>query len=130
MVQESHLLCKDAARFANKFYHPIAVSSALTKTKGVMVVCKRKLKCDIVDKEGQVAIAKIRMDRKNITLISAYAPNSFDAGFCDLLTKSLLDLAGFPLVLGANFNAVWDSNIDRTGGTGSRDQRLASDALR
>uniref|UniRef100_A0A8C1MQU0 Endonuclease/exonuclease/phosphatase domain-containing protein n=1 Tax=Cyprinus carpio TaxID=7962 RepID=A0A8C1MQU0_CYPCA len=27
MIQESHLLCKDVGRLANKFYHPIATSS-------------------------------------------------------------------------------------------------------
>lgn len=49
MIQESHLLCKDSGRLANKFYHPIATSSATTKCKGVMVLCKRKLKFDIID---------------------------------------------------------------------------------
>lgn len=61
-------------------------------------------------------------------LISAYAPNIFEAGFYDLLTKTLLDLAGFHLVVGADFNAVWDKNIDRTGEVENRDKRLASDA--
>lgn len=131
MIQESHFLCKDAGRFANKFYHSIATSSAATKSKGVMVVCKCKLKFDMIGSwAGRVAIAKIHLDGTNIALISAYAQNTFDTAFYDLLTKSLLDLAGFRLVLGADFNAVWDSNIDRTGGTESRDQRLASDALR
>ena len=38
MIQESHLLCKDAGRLANKLYHPIATSSAVSKSKGVMVL--------------------------------------------------------------------------------------------
>uniref|UniRef100_A0A671U7D5 exodeoxyribonuclease III n=1 Tax=Sparus aurata TaxID=8175 RepID=A0A671U7D5_SPAAU len=134
MIQESHLLCKDAGRLANRIYHPIATSSAATKSKGVMVLCKRKLKFDVigswVDDAGRIAIAKIRMDGKNIALISAYAPNVFDVAFYELLTKSLLDLTGFHVVLGADFNAVWDSSMDRTGGIESRDQRLASEALR
>ncbi|KAK1904885.1 LINE-1 retrotransposable element ORF2 protein [Dissostichus eleginoides] len=134
MIQESHLLRKDAARFANRLYHPIVFSSAPTKTKGVMIVCRRKLKFDLIgswtDKEGRLAIAKIRLDGQNIALISAYAPNTFEAGFYDQLTKTLRDLTGFRLVMGTDFNAVWDSNMDRTGGAESRDQRLASDALR
>lgn len=60
---------------------------------------------------------------------SAYAPKKFKAGFYDLLTKTLLDLTDFRLFLSADFNAVWDSNIDRTGGVESRDQCLASDVL-
>ena len=82
------------------------------------------------DDAGQIAIAKIRMDGINIALISAYTPNAFDAAFNELLTKSLLDLTEFHLVQGADFNVVWDSSMDRTGGIESRDQRLASEALR
>ena len=70
------------------------------------------------------------MDGKNVALISAYAPNAFDVAFYELLTKSLLDLTGFHLVLGADFNAVWDSNMDTTGDIESRDQCLASEAFR
>lgn len=44
--------------------------------------------------------------------------------------NTLLDLTGIHLVLGADFNAVWDSSMDRTGGIESRDKRLASEALR
>lgn len=132
MIQESHLLREDAARFANRLYHRIVFSAAPTKTKGVMIVCRRKLKFDLIgswtDKEGRLAIAKIRLDGQNIALISAYAPNTFEAGFYDLYP--LRDLTGFRLVMGADFNAIWDSNMDRTGGAESRDQRLASDALR
>lgn len=134
MIQETHLLSKDSSRLANKFYHPIAISSAATKCRGVVVLCKRKLKFDVIDSwaddAGRIAIAKIRMEGKNIAFISAYAPNMFDAAFYDLLTKTLLNLTGFYLVLGADFNAVWDPNMDRTGGFESRDQRLASEALR
>lgn len=134
MIQETHLLRKDVGRLANKFYHPIATSSATTKCKGVMVLCKRKLKFDLIDSwaddAGRIAIAKICMDGKNIALISAYAPNTFERTFFQLLTKSLLDLTGFYLVIGADFNAVWDSGMDRTGGSETRDQHLASEALR
>uniref|UniRef100_A0A3Q1CUL9 exodeoxyribonuclease III n=1 Tax=Amphiprion ocellaris TaxID=80972 RepID=A0A3Q1CUL9_AMPOC len=134
MIQESHLLRRDTGWLANKHYHPIASSSAATKSKGVMVLCKRKLKFDFIDSladdAGRIAIAKICMDGKNIALISAYSPNTFDASFYELLIKTLLDLTGFYLVLGADFNAVWDSSMDRTGGSESRDQRLASEGLR
>ena len=47
MIQESHLLSKDAGRLANKLNHPIATSSASTKCRGVMVLCERKLKFDM-----------------------------------------------------------------------------------
>lgn len=96
-------------------------------------MCKHKLKFNLIgswaDDAGWIATAKIRMDGKNIAFFSAYAPNAYDATFYDLLTKSLLDLVGFCLVLGADFNMVWDSRMDRTGGVESRDQRVLSEAL-
>uniref|UniRef100_A0A3Q3AK35 Endonuclease/exonuclease/phosphatase domain-containing protein n=1 Tax=Kryptolebias marmoratus TaxID=37003 RepID=A0A3Q3AK35_KRYMA len=102
-IQESHLMHKDAGRMANKFYHPIATSSATTKYKGVMVLCKCNLKFNLIgswaDDAGRIAIAKICMEGKNIAFISAYAPNTYDAAFYDMVTKSMLDLAGFHLVL-------------------------------
>ncbi|KAI9541846.1 hypothetical protein NQZ68_026308 [Dissostichus eleginoides] len=58
-----------------------------------------------VARDGGIAIAKIRLDGQNIALISAYAPNTLEAGFYDLLTKTLRDLTGFHLVMGADFNA-------------------------
>ena len=128
MIQETHLLHDGIWCFENTFYHPIAFSSA-----PMLVVCKHELKFDIIgswaDIDGQFAIDKIGLDGKNIALTSAYDPNTFDAGFYDLLTKILLSLTDFQLVLGADFNAVWDCNIERTGKAENRDQCPASDAL-
>lgn len=134
MIQESHLLRKDTSRFANGFYHPIAFSSALTKTKGVMIVCRRKLKLDLIDtwadEEGRLAIAKVKIEGQSIALISAYAPNTYEADFYSLLTNILQDFTGFRLILGADLNMIWDSNMDKTGSGGNRDQQLSSRALR
>uniref|UniRef100_A0A671XWN1 Endonuclease/exonuclease/phosphatase domain-containing protein n=1 Tax=Sparus aurata TaxID=8175 RepID=A0A671XWN1_SPAAU len=125
MIKESHLLCKDAGRLANKIYHPIATSSAATKSKGVMVLCKCKLKFDMIaswaDDAGRIAFAKIRMDGKNIAVISAYAPNAFDVAFYELSTKSLLDLTGFHLVPGQISmrcgTATWTQQVTSRVGT-------------
>lgn len=91
-----------------------------------MVACKHKLKFDLtdswVDREGRVAVTNIQLNGENIALISAYASNIFLVGFYDLLTKTLLDLAGFHLVVGADFNMVWGKNIDRTGEVENRDE--------
>lgn len=134
MIQESHLLSKDVGRFANKFYHSIANSSAATKSRGVMLVCKRNLKFNLIgswaDKEGRITIAKIYFNGTNIALISAYAPNTFDPEFYQVLTQSILDSPDYKFILGADFNAVWNSDMDRTGTSETRDQYLASRALR
>lgn len=136
MIQESHLLLKDTSRFANSLYHTIASSSAPTKSKGVLIVCRRNLKFNLIDsywadEDGRLTMAKIQIDGQKIALMSAYAPNTFDAGFYALLSNILRDLSGFRLVIGADFNAVWDRNMDKTGGgEENADQRASSRALR
>lgn len=96
MIQESHLRSADVGRFANKVYHTIASSSASTKSKGVMVVCKRYLKFSLIeawsDKEGRIAIAKICINGMHIALVSVYAPNVYEPNFNHLLTQSLVKL--------------------------------------
>uniref|UniRef100_A0A674P791 Endonuclease/exonuclease/phosphatase domain-containing protein n=1 Tax=Takifugu rubripes TaxID=31033 RepID=A0A674P791_TAKRU len=43
LLQETHLLKADMGRFADRFFHTIAFSSADTKTKGVAIVVRRSL---------------------------------------------------------------------------------------
>lgn len=133
-LQETHAVQSDAGRLANKFYRVIAASSATSRTKGVAVIARRKLKFELIDswndEQGRIAVAKIRLEGKRIALVSVYAPNVFDKDFYGLLTKTLLDLTDFRVVLGADFNAVWDHRIDRSGVSESGDQKSASEALR
>lgn len=49
LLQETHLLKKDSARMANRFYHTIAASSADSKSRGVAIVCKCNLKIKVLD---------------------------------------------------------------------------------
>lgn len=71
-------------------------------------------------------IVKTQTYKKNIGLVSVYAPNSFDEKFYDTLTKMLLALTDYCLIIGADFNAVWNHEKDRTGIY----QKSASAALR
>lgn len=61
-------------------------------------------------------------------LISAYAPNTFDKDFYDTLTQKMLELTEYAIMVGADMNAVWDSN-ERSSLTASRDQESATAAL-
>lgn len=133
LLQETHLLNKDSGRIANKYYHTIASSTASTKTKGVSIVCRRNLKIKVLDlwtdDAGRIAIAKVELYDIKIALISIYAPNTFDNCFYDTLTQRMLDLTDYSFIIGADMNAVWDVNIDRSNSTASRDQELATAAL-
>lgn len=64
-----------------------------------------------------------------MALICTYAPNSFNEHFYDSLASIWLDPPQYPLLIGGDFNAVWLHDIDWTGVTETRDQRLVSSAL-
>ncbi len=134
LLQETHLVTKDTARLNNGLNHIIGFSSASTKSKGVAIVVRRNLNIEILeqiqDTQGRVVIVKMQIYNKNIALVSGYAPNSFDKKFYDTFTKMLLDLTDYSLIIGADFNAVWNHEKDRTSIYESSEQKFASAALR
>lgn len=109
-IQESHLLKDDVFRFSNKHYQVLASSSFRKKSRGVLIVGRCKLPLTILDSgndaEGRVAYVKTMLGNYKITFISVYAPNSHDQNFFDSLTLTLLDLSGFSLIVGGDFNGV------------------------
>lgn len=133
LLQETHLLQADNNRLANKFYHTIAFSSAITKTKGVAIVTKRNLSLKLLsswsDDSGRIVIATAEFNNRKIALVSAYAPNVFEAGFFNTLTSQMLELTDCSFIVGADFNAVWDPTVDRSGAGASGDQSRATAAL-
>ena len=131
-LQETHLLSKDSGRIANKFYHTIASSSANSKTKGVAIVSRRNLNVKVLDMwadtAGRITIARVEVYGRKVALISAYAPKTFDKDFYDTLTQKMLELTEYAIMVGADMNAVWDSN-EWSSLTASRDQESATAAL-
>lgn len=58
---------------------------------------------------------KIHNENIDFALISIYAPNTFEREFYEQITKVLLELSGFKFIIGADFNAVVDYSVDRSG---------------
>ena len=133
-IQESHLLKQHANRLANKYYRVLAFSAATSKAKGVAILARRRLRLDFLgdwsDSDGRITIAKIRLEGKMIALVSVYAPNVLDKEFYNLLTKTLLDLTEFKIIVGSDFNATWQLGLDRSTSIESREQALTSAELR
>ena len=134
LIQESHLLQQQANRLANKHYRVLTSSAAISRSKGVAILARRKLKLDILgcwsDDRGRISIAKIRFERKMIALVSVYAPNVLDKDFYNLLTKTLLELTDFKIIVGADFNSVWNHREDRSTAAENREQAQMSSELR
>lgn len=133
-IQESHLLKQHSNRLANKHYRVLAFSAASSSAKGVAVLAKRRIRLDFLgdwsDNGGRIAVAKIRLEGKLLALVSVYAPNILDKEFYKLLTKTLLDLTEFKIIVGSDFNTAWQHDLDRSTATESREQALTSAELR
>lgn len=75
-------------------------------------------------------ISSIEFNNRKIALVSAYAPNVFNGNFYNTLTNQMLELTDFCFIVGADFNAVWDPNIDRSNSKATEEQAQATDALK
>lgn len=134
LVSESHLLKKDVHKLQNNNYCVKASASALNKTKGVLIIVRRNFQFTSIDVgndiEGRITFMKTIIENKKIAFLSVYAPNKFDADFYVRLSNIMHELSDYRLIVGADFNVVWDHSLDRTTATEGSDQRLASGALR
>jgi len=117
-IQESHLRKSDVQRFSNKFYFVAASSSLDSKSRGTLVVLKRKLSFNILERysceEGRVSYIKTAIAGRNFAFISIYAPSHFDPQFFSAVTKTLLSIQDCFLIIGADMNAVVDVSLDRS----------------
>lgn len=124
---------RDTNRMSNRFFHILASSSASNKSKGVMIICQRNLRLKLLDtwadSNGRITIVKVHIENRDMALISIYAPNTFEREFYEQITKVLLELSSFKFIIGADFNAVVDCSVDRSGHSANVDQKYASEAL-
>lgn len=134
LIQETHLLNPDSKHLANRFYHVVASSSVNTKARGVVVVARRNLPIKVLDirteNVGRMVIVKVEIYGWKNALASVYAPNKFEEDFYDPLTRYMLELTEYSIIVGADMNAVGDVSLDRSHSRASRDQELATAALR
>lgn len=85
MLKETHLLKKDVSRLENHFYKVCASSSALNKTKGVIILTSKTLQITIIgkgcDKDGRVAYIKCIYNGRKVACVDIYAPNTYEDPF-------------------------------------------------
>lgn len=82
------------------------------------------------DADGRIAFMKPIIGNKIIAFLSIYAPNCYDPIFYSRLSNIMQELADYQLIIGADFNSVWDHSLDRMAVVEGSNQRLVSGALR
>ena len=129
MICESHLLKKDVSMLNDSQYQLLSSSSSLTKTKGVAIIARRNLEFTNLgsggDSAGRITFTKTKIENNKIAFLAIYAPNKFDPVFYTQLSDIMHDLTEFKLIIGADFNAVWDYTVDRSSAAEIGDQKSA-----
>lgn len=116
-IQESHLLEADAHRCVHRrFPHIFYSHASKKKSAGVFICIKSSIafslnKCT-VDTAGRYVIINCTINEKPITLATAYAPNVGQLAFCKKFLNKVQSLAVGDVIIGGDFNAPIDSEID------------------
>lgn len=118
LKQETHLKSVDINRFQNKIYKVGAFSSAPNKTKGVLILVRRKLNLTLrassSDSEERFCYVIVMLNRSQICLASEYTPNILNIDFFNAIKSTLLDFSDAILILGGDFNSLVDPEMDST----------------
>lgn len=93
-VQEFHLKEADVHRFANRYV--AASASFVSKSRGSLVVLKRSLSINILEKfgssDGRISLIKTITAGRKLAFLSVYTPNKCDQEFFQNLSQFLVDL--------------------------------------
>uniref|UniRef100_A0A8C2JIX5 Endonuclease/exonuclease/phosphatase domain-containing protein n=1 Tax=Cyprinus carpio TaxID=7962 RepID=A0A8C2JIX5_CYPCA len=118
LIQESHLKSTDVHRFQNKYFKVFFSSSAVNKSKGVLIVSKRNIVFSIKrsgnDTEGRITHVVVSLNNTKYAFMSLYAPIEGDSKFFQELLRLVVSLKDCLVVLGSDFNAVLDPQLDRS----------------
>lgn len=136
-ITESHLKIEDVSRMQDKTYRIAVSSSAVSKTKGSMIIVRRNL--DVVIEKtmtcqsdlglGRLSLICTLVQGKKIAFVSVYAPSVYDASFFPWLSATLLPFSEYELIVAGDMNAVLDVKIDRSSHLVSAAQHQASSDL-
>lgn len=72
-------------------------------------------------------MVRAEVSGRKIAFLSIYTPNSYNRHFYALLTDLLSE---YSFIAGADFNAVWNATVDRSGSSETNDKKSASAAMR
>jgi len=127
MFQETHSIKETNVEWSNNLSEwEIVFSNGKSNSKGVCTAFKRNLGVDIISNtdsgSGQFLITECMFNDLKVFLINIYAPStSLEKEYLSFLSnlKHTLEEAYdniSPIVMGGDFNYIFDYNIDRKGG--------------
>lgn len=121
MMQETHSLPRDEIYWTNEWGGRIVFCHGSSASRGVCVLFHPKLVFEIHRivncQNGRLLIIEVTVKRKLVTLVCIYGPNADEPAFYDFLFGNLRDSQWDSILIGGDFNFVFNLDIDKVGGT-------------
>lgn len=117
-LQETHLKNDSHGRLRCRWLQQIYHSNFSLKARGAAILIRRgvpfKQLSTIADKDGRYVIVVGEIHSTPMTLLNVYGPNHDDPEFFRKVLNLIPDISNTNLVLGGDFNFVWDTYLDRS----------------
>jgi len=120
MIQESHSNKGKEKVWNREWETKIVYSHGDSNARGVCVCFKKELNYVINnlsrDKDGRILVLDITVDDYRFTLANIYAPNKDTPQFFDKLFDMIDQFHNTSIIIGGDFNLVFNVTIDKKGG--------------
>jgi exonuclease III len=127
LMQESHFQHEDKDNWEDKWKGKIYNSPGTNNSRGVSLLIKNELSHKLLDKwmdkEGRWLICLIDINNQKYCIANYYGPNTDDTGPLIELLDKIDNIDSDITILGGDFNFVYDTNLDKLGGTNSTNKK-------
>jgi exonuclease III len=120
LLQESHYEEIDHDDWKKHWGGEVISSTGKNNARGVTILLNEKLDYKLTethrDKEGRWIVVVLEIHGVVYTIVNYYGPNKDDVVHLDNLTKKLEEVPTNNIILGGDFNFVYNVEIDKLGG--------------
>ena len=83
------------------------------------MLLRRSLSLPIIEsygsEDGRIAYIKTNINGLKVAFLCIYAPNQFSLDFFEAVSKTMCNLQGYSVVIGADMNVILDPLLDKSG---------------
>lgn len=117
-LQESHLVDSETLRTCKKWRGQLYSTNYSAFSRGVTIWLRHGVPFELIeqrrDDQGRYILLKGKLDRLLIILGNIYTPNFDQEQFYNRLGSVLAEWTDIPWILGGDWNAPMDINLDRS----------------
>lgn len=125
LIQETHSTKESHEEWKLDFKGDVVMAHGTNFSKGVAILIgeqlDHKIQSQIVDNKGRYIILNINIHGTDFILINIYQAND-EKGQVEMLNEIISEVNGqdipadTPIIWGGDFNAIFDTNLDASGG--------------